>query len=145
MASIDPLGRGLFSSLSRHFVPAPKGSEFGRFQSVARSGQKCPNSRGTSCRQLPCWPSETKIIPIEAIRIVLSAYGHDSPKSKLLQEDSILLKKARGFQIVSVILSSLAPQSRASTTTRCRRKNERIVWAALSERICLCRMRMTLS
>jgi hypothetical protein len=42
------------------------------------------------------------------------------------QQDSILLKKARGFQIVSVILLSLASRSRASTTTKFLRKTSEL-------------------
>jgi hypothetical protein len=42
------------------------------------------------------------------------------------RQDSILLEKARGFQIVSVILFSLAPRSRASTTTKCWRKTSEL-------------------
>ena len=37
-----------------------------------------------------------------------------------------LLKKARGFAIVSVILFSSAPRSRASTTTKCLRKTSEL-------------------
>ena len=53
-------------------------------------------------------------------------------------------KKARGFQIVSVILFSLAPPIESERNDEMLEENERIAWAAVSERTCLCRMRMTL-
>jgi hypothetical protein len=61
---------------------------------------------------------------------------------KLQRRDSILLKKAGGFQIVSVILI-VGASIESEHNNKMLGENERIVW--VSERTFLCRMHMTRS
>jgi hypothetical protein len=60
------------------------------------------------------------------------------------QQDSILLNKAGGFPIVSVILI-VGVSIESEHNNKILRENERIGWAAVLERTFLCRMDMTRS
>jgi hypothetical protein len=80
---------------------------------------------------------------IVARRFIAGLAIHRSVREGRMQ-DSILLEKAGGFRIVSVILM-VGTSIEGEHNNQMLGENERIVRAAVSERTFLCRMHMTRS